>query len=178
MNSSENWWLFDHYSYGFTIWKKMGQEEGQRTFFMNHRCTVPAHFLKYKVGLIKQVSSRPRPVSSHHHPCLQQFQVFKRSLPQIWHFSSPKRTIRFTCFQVQADLVPNLVCWAELQYLVSQYHSFHISADTARLQGVRKNKVWTLSLKRVLPLPLPFRLAKYLFPVFLETAHWRLTLWN
>lgn len=124
--------------------KKRRQEEGQRTFFMNHKCTELVHFLKYKVGYIKQVSSRPHLVSFHHHPYLQQFQVFKRILPWIWHFSSPKY-IRFTCFQVQSDLVPNLVCWAELQYLVLHYHSYLISMPMLRAYTrVRKCSLNTL----------------------------------
>lgn len=149
--------------------------------------SVLLYFLKYKAGFIKQVWSRPHPLFSHHHPCLQGFQVFNGNLPRIRRFSSPEHTNRFTCFQVQADfVVPNLICWARLQHLVSQYHSLRISVMMlCSYTRIREIKVWLPcveegSLRRLksLPSPFPFRLAKYLFPVFLETVQQRLALWN
>ena len=142
--------------------------------------SVLLHFLKYKVDFIKQVWSRLHPLFSHHHPHLQGFQEFKRNSPQIWCFSSLEHTNKFACFQVQANFVAlNWICWARLQYLVSQYHLLHIWMVTlCSYARVREIKVWPLRVKESLAYSLPFRLSKYLFPDFLETVQQNLSLWN
>lgn len=52
----------------------------------------------------------------------------------------------------------------------------YISADAVQLHQGKRDQSLSLCVKESLPSPLPFRLAKYLFPVVLETVQERLAL--